>query len=265
MDKLTRYNQKVLAVIGTLTIAILVVIIVAGLGVFIFTMWEDNSRDDTGIIVTNTQNAGTNPEISQGITFMAPYLLDSAQSLFLIPVSQVNLDALEKRGLRSGSGSKYYGYDYSYESHHGLFNNFVLYNHPENETKKIFGNKMAITEWTFLKINSVQVLFFSGATTDTNNDGKLNSDDYMGFYVYFLSDQKLLKFNFENKTVLDFEPLENTNLVVITLGSDLNKNFEFENNKEPKELLVFNANTRSVNDFISDDLKKEIQNIVDGK
>ena len=268
MDKLKRYNQKLLAIIGTTILVIAGISIIFGLGAFVVSLLDFSNADNHGLKVPTETTTINNDSIefvrTQAITFNSPYKLDTAQSKFLIAVGQVNLKTEEKVRIESGGMSKISSYEYPYESHYGLFNNFIYYNNESGISHKIFDERIAITSWLFLKIDSIEVLLFKGTTTDDNSDGQIDYNDYQSLFAYYLNNQELLRYNFDNKTVLEFEPMNKTNLVSIELGIDKDKDFDFENRSEPKEITSLNVRTRKIQPIVIDEIKHDIQKIVDG-
>ena len=66
MSKLNRYNQKLLAIIGTLVLIIGAGSILLGLGVWIYDgIFDQPQRQETGVLIQDPENpneAVTNPE-----------------------------------------------------------------------------------------------------------------------------------------------------------------------------------------------------------
>jgi hypothetical protein len=267
MDKLTRYNQKLLAIIGTSIIVTAVVLLLIGLGGLIISLIDFNDSDDHGLRVQNqkmNQNDSTEIVRTQEITFSSPVQLDTSQAKYIIPVGQVNLENEEKIRLESGGGFKFSGSSYRYQSYYGLFNNFIYYDHRLNFSKKIFNERIAITHWAFLKKESIEVLLFKGTTTDDNSDNQMDNDDYQSLFVYFISDDELKQYKFDNQTVLEFEPMNKTEFVAVQLGIDKDNDFDFERIKEPKDLVTLNLFTREIHEIVPKEMKEEIQNTIDG-
>lgn len=267
MDKLSRYNQKLLAIIGTIILVVGGLALVIGLGGIVISMIDFSDSDNAGVKVENVKlNTDDSAEFvrTQEITFNPPSQLDTAQSKYLIPVGQVNLKSEEKVSFESGRGLKFSSGEYSYQSHYGLFNNFVYLDYSREISTKIFDDKVAITRWAFLKNDSIEVLIFKGTSTDDNSDNRMDNDDYQSLFVYYLNDGILKQYDFEGKTVLDFEPMKKTDLVSIELGIDKDRDFEFERITEPKLISSINIRNRKIETIVDDTIKSEIQQIIDG-
>lgn len=268
MDKLTRYNQKLLAIIGTTIIVAAGLALIIGLGGLVISLIDFSDSDDNGIRIQNpaaTTNDTTNFVRTQEVTFNSPFQLDTAQTKYLITVGQVNLKTDEKIRFESGRGLKYSSSEYRYHSYYGLFNNFVYLDYTKNLTNKLFNAQVAITHWAFLKNDTIEVLLFKGTSTDDNSDNQMDSDDYQSLFAYYINDRQLKKYDFEGKTVLNFDPMNKTDLVSIELGLDKDKDFDFERNSEPQVISTLNIRTKKIEPIISDEMKDEIQSIIDGR
>ena len=268
MDKLTRYNQKLLAIIGTIIIVAAGLGLLIGLGVFIISLIDFSDSNDNGIKIQNqtAEPNDTNGFIrTQEVTFNSPFQLDTAQTKYLITVGQVNLKTDEKIRLESGSGLKYSSSEYRYHSYYGVFNNFIYLDYSKNLTNKLFDEQVAITHWAFLKNDTIEVLLFKGTSKDDNSDNQMDSDDYQSLFAYYIGDGQLKKYDFEGKTVLNFDPMNKTDLVSIELGLDKDKDFDYERTSEPQVIFTLNIRSREVEPIISDEMKDEIQSIIDGR
>jgi hypothetical protein len=136
--------------------------------------------------------------------------------------------------------------------------------HSKNLSRKLFEEQVAITHWAFLKNDTIEVLLFKGTSTDDNSDNQMDSEDYQSLFAYYLNDSQLKKYDFEDKTVLNFDPMNKTDLVSIELGIDKDKDFDFERTSEPQVISALNIRTRKIEPIITDDIKNEIQSIIDG-
>ena len=263
MDKLMKYNQKLLAIIGTTIIAIAIITLIIGIVAAIgFFADFGGDYDDEGIQVREIaiEEEDTAFIRTQVITFHDPIQLDTAKAVFIIPVGQVNLEQNEKIGL-VGSGS--FSSSYRFDSYYGLYNNFILFEHESKQRTKIFDGKVALTNWANIKVGDNELLLFKGVSEDFNKDGLINLADFQSLYAFYISDKKLIKYSFEGKTVLSFELMNKTNLIAIRLGIDQNGNYSFDSSTEPQEILILNLDNRTVGNLIPPNMTNEIQQIMD--
>jgi hypothetical protein len=260
MDKLAKYNQKLLAIIGTTIIALAAILLVVGLigAISLFTNFS-NDDDPFGIqvndvTVEDVEGEDVSPESKQVISFLEPIRLDTIPKLFIIPVGQVNMEQ-EKRRIGSGYSSE----EYRYDSYYGLYNNFILFDYQTKKRTKIFEEKIALSSWANIDVDNMQLLLFRGADQDFNNDGVINPSDFQSLYAYYLDDKKLEKYSFEGKTVLSYELMYRTNLIAIRLGIDKNKDANFDSSTEPQEILILDVKKRSIEELIPSTMADELR------
>ena len=260
MDKLKRYNQKLLAILGTATLVVIVGIIGVGLVAGTITLISTFENDNEGIQIRNDEQSDKDILLrTQGITFQEPIQLDTTKSNFLIPVGQVNLQTPKNiENARVNISKDYYASPYR-----RLYNNFILYNSKTGKRTHIFQKKIAVTDWSFFKIEETELLLFKGTTKDYNKDNLFNENDFQSLFVYSLQDNKLTKHEFKNKTVLSFEFMNKTNHIYIKLGIDKNKDFNFDPETEPQEIYLLNTETNKIENLISAEMQNNIQKIID--
>ena len=257
MDKLAKYNQKLLAIIGTTIIALALILLISGIIAVIGLFANFGGDDDPFGIQVNEVTAEVEDVVAepkQVISFLEPMRLDTIPKLFIIPVGQVNMKQ-ERRKMGSGFPRK----GYSYDSYYGLYNNFILFDYQTKQRTKIFEEKIALSSWTNINVYNTHLLLFKGADQDFNNDGVINSSDSQSLYAYYLSDRKLIKYSFEGETVLSYELMSKTNLIAIRLGVDKNKDNNFDSSTEPQEVLILNVENRSIENLIPSNMVNDIQ------
>lgn len=267
MDKLKWYNQKLLAVIGTTLLAVIGISILIGIGTSISSFFYRAHRVDNGLQTQandGPNNADTVFIRTQEITFDDPVQLDTAKDQYIFPVRQVNLEVEEAVYDRDKKSYGSFGSKMRYESYHGLYNNFVYYHHSKNLKHKIFNERITVTHWAHFKKDSIDVLLFKGTTTDDNSDGKMNYADCQSLFAYYVSNDTLMRYDFDGNSVMDFDPMKKTELISIKIGIDKNKDFHFDQNHEPQEIKTLNLVSREVSDMIPAEMKQSIQDLVDG-
>lgn len=73
----------------------------------------------------------------------------------------------------------------------------------------------------------------------------------------------MVEYSFDKSTVLEFEPLAQTDLVSILIGVDRDYNLSYDRHIEPKEIITLNVKNRTVNELVSSVMKKNIQLKID--
>jgi hypothetical protein len=259
---ISNYNQKLLAVLGTTALTALVVVIFVALSATFSSLFRSDYDSNQGVqIKTVVQTKDSVLIRTQHITFQTPTQLDTAVDTYLIPVGQVNLEDEETVEFESGRGFKFSGGNY--KSYRGLSNNFILFENSSNSKTQIFKDKMAITNWARIKNKKQRTLLFKGTKTDSNNDKLINSKDYQSLFVFFMEDKTLSEVSFENKTVLEFDYLNKTDLISILVGVDINEDKKHDHKTEPKELITYDLKKRSYSALVPDKMKRELQQLLD--
>lgn len=263
---LDKYNKRLLAILGTTIIAAFGIGIISALIAFISSLNFNNTRArDNGIVIDQNQIIDTtSTTLTQNISILEPYQLDSSKPVFLIPIGQK--DQSTRRRSVQGAGMSFASYettdDYYYSSFTGLYNNFVLIDYTRNIKSPLFKKKIAITEWAYMKVDSSQLVLFKGTDTDLNKDGLLNDNDFQSLFVFNISSLELTQLEFKNQTVRNFEPLSLTSKIYVRTGKDINKDKKFNSYKEPTDLYFYDIRTGEKETLVPENVKMEIQEIL---
>jgi hypothetical protein len=180
--KLEKYNQRLLAIIGTLVLVSLVVILLISGTFFIIGLIDDFGRDkrDNTLVAAPTYDSISGILLrEQEISFEPPTLIDSTLELYIIPISQLNLNEeeyIQNEVLfdKFSSGDRRSKMRIEYR---GRFNNIILYNKPLQTKKAVFKQKVSINFFRNYKLNNNKFLLLEGANQDTNKDNLLNEED----------------------------------------------------------------------------------------
>lgn len=264
---LQKYNQKLLAIFGTMVSIALAVILLVALFDFLgdsFFNSRNKPSKPRGVVIDQQQFLDTTAfEYTQQISVLEPYQLDTTQPIFLIPIGQKDQKTrLGKVAVAGWSSQEYASEDYYYSSFSGLFNNFVLVDYTTDEKLPVFQTKVAITEWAYLKIDTTQIILFKGTDTDTDGNGMLNSDDYQSLFVYNVQNRKVGNLRFDNETVLSFEPLSLTSKFYVRTGKDIDGDLEFSSYSEPTDLYFYDVYTGESETLVPNEIKAELQRIL---
>lgn len=273
MHKLQRYNQRLLAILGTALLLFVVFGLIASIYSFVERQLRIRDRDDSTVQVQNTITVESGDSVktfrNQVITYNEPRSIDTIGKKFVTTVGQVNL--IEPEEVVS---DRTLGLLDSYESlsssrrikgfgNQGNFNNLIYSDLDLGITKQIFDRKVAISAWQYFKLNEIEVIVMRGVDEDSNRDNRLNSEDFQSLFVYYLSDFTLQKFDFETETVLSVSRLKRTNLLLVNSGVDKDENLYFNYGNEPELFYFFDANKRKLKPLISKETTQKLQQILD--
>lgn len=267
MKDLQKYNQRLLAIIGTTILAALGLSIVIGLIAFIASLidFDNTPHRDAGIVIDQNQVIDTTKStFVQNISILEPYQLDTILPVFIIPIGQKDQETKRTKILTAGMNfsSLDYAEDYYYSSFTGLYNNFVLLDYVRDIRIPIFKTKVALTEWAYMKIDASQLILFKGTDTDLNGDGLLNDDDFQSLFIFDVAGLELKELRFEEQTVRNFEPLSMTSKIYVRTGKDINSDNEFDYYKEPTDLYFYDVATGEKETLIPEDIRAQIQKIL---
>lgn len=261
MDKLTRYNQKLLAAIGTLAFAALAVILIISLFFWIISLSDNYDNVDNTLQVPDSLSQDDG-KIKQLVSFAEPELVDTLNSIYIIPVTQRTLERpVREEKLEFGfSSGPSYGYNYDRE---GSYNNLIVYRKNESQKRKLFDFRINITRYHDRIIQDQVYLFIVGTKGDTNKDGAFTNDDLHNLYIYDLENDHLKSISLEHSSYLSSSNLYETEDLVLRFGMDINRDGEFDISREPIRLKHYSISMDELTDFISGELQDHLQKIVD--
>jgi hypothetical protein len=266
MIDLKKYNQRLLAILGTLACLGLLLIIFVGIFEFISSQVRRNRsyRQESGIVIDRNRIVDTTAySFRQEISILEPYQLDTAKPVFIIPIGQKDQTTKRLKVMSAGIGFKSKeAEDYYYSSFSGLYNNFVLIDYIRNIRIPIFESKIALTHWAYMKIDEAQLILFKGTDKDINQDGRLNDDDFQSLFVFDIKTLKIMELSFKDETVREFEPLKMTSKIYVRTGKDINKDKKFNYSKEPTDLYFYDVATGESETLVPEKIKKKIQDVL---
>lgn len=254
---LNSYNQRLIAVFGTLALVALAGVFVLGAIKIIYNSFGGRNNEDTSLRI-NSEPGSDEKVPEQTASFLMPVLIDSINKIYLVPVSQLNEPKLDKDDESiydySGYGGGRYYKKYKFS---GSYNNIIVFDERSGSKTAIFKEKIHISYFQNELISSkFKILTIKGARQDTNKDGKLNADDLESFFVYNLSDQTLKEYGEEGMGLSDYQILFESNKIALSFIKDLNKSGEIDFTEEPQLLKILDLDTGLLQDFADDQMLK---------
>ncbi len=270
-EKIRNYNQLLLSIAGT---GLILFFFLGGL----WTIYEEyrrykyNSNDlPSGIIAQEETNQLLEDSTRrQIISFNQIGLIDSVSELFILPVTQENLDDLESidesLGIINGMTSGSFNYKKYRRYNDGTFNNIVLYNAKKNQSDIIFKSRTSINNYRVERINGSIYLLITGTSIDTNKDKFLNSKDLQELFVYSVSKEELSKIqlNEDYSTLQILRPSKSKKLFG-KFGLDRNQDGIFNLKKEPTVFKRINLEESKLLDVIQDNQVEMLQRLLEGR
>ncbi len=272
IEKIKNYNQKLLAVLGTIAI------IFALIGLITFVSFSINEYrrynyddDETGILSDEKiEELQKENKREQVISYQTPKLIDTLNQIYIIPVSHKSLNEPEEidskiLGLMNASGDYNNESDQRYSrSYYGDFNNIIIYNQKSENTKKLFDKRVNFDDIKAEYFDDDILLLFKVAEKDTHKDGVINLLDFKSLYIYSFNENKLKKIGTNGMDVFSYKFLNNSKDVIIRFGIDKNDNGKYEEYNEPIILKKYNFQTEKVTNVIEEKINSELQKMLEG-
>lgn len=270
IENVKNYNQKLLAVIGTLVALFLFVLLIA------FTLLSINNNrrhysddSDTGIlsdeVIERLQEENKREQI---ISFDSPRLIDSLSSLYLLPVSYVTLDEKEDiselldYNMPLGRGKVR---DNRYlKDIYGQFNNVVLYNAESGAHNKIFETRVNFNEVKVEHFDNEILIIIVASDQDFYKDGVINLEDLKSLYIYSISQDKLQKIGIDGMDIFRYTFVNNSKDILIEFGIDKNGDGRHEKYNEPKIIKKFDFEEGKLVDVIDKSIISDLQKTLEG-
>ena len=266
MENLKRYNQVILALLGTIGILTLLVILIYSITIFIQD-FRIGSDEEISIISEEEAEELLEENLRKHlISFNNLDRIDSLNGIYLIPITQTHLEEPEDiRKNFSGMINSYDRYELPFPKYYGLYNNILIYYSKQDEIVPIYEDRVSINEIKTELINGMLLIFMKGTKVDTNKDGKLTSNDLQYLSIYNVGDRKLEEIEVNYTTYLDYERIGLKDEIILQLGLDRDTNGLFTRSSEPKILKRYNLKTKKLDDLVGKELKDKLQGILDGK
>lgn len=270
-EKIKNYNQKILAILGTLAIILVIVSIVGIVGIAISEFLRFNNNDDieTGILSDEKiEELQKENKREQVISYQNPKLIDTLNSVYIIPVSHKNLNEAESiNGLLNlkKTSSRYEPSDSRYSRQfYGAYNNLIIYNQKNEATHKLFDERVNFNEINTEYFSDDILLLFKVAEKDTHKDGVINLLDFKSLYIYSINEKKLRKIGNEAMDVVSYKFLNDSKNLIIRFGIDKNKDGKYEELNEPTIIKKYNYQTEKITDIIGEKTNSELQKMLEG-
>lgn len=274
---LSRYNQIVLAIIGTIAILFLIALTALTLTELSRSSFFHSSTDmdDRSLKVTEpTVNDSTTSASQklrlQTLTYRLPRLIDTVKQIYLIPVSQVNLDTpvpIEDEQYfsppsESGIDVEYSG-NFKSRSYDTDDNNYVVYRLRTGEQTLVFNEKTSINRYSIDQNLAPNLIIFEGYPNDSNNDGKLNDRDLAVCYIHNIEKRSTQKIQLEGMNHFAYRWLVPDSILMLSFRKDLNGDGEIDTYKEPMLLKKYDLINNTLTDLLDVEMQDKLQQIID--
>ncbi len=271
IEKIKNYNQKLLAVFGSILVIIafvgLIMMIVAGISELRWMMNTDES--DMGILSDEKiEELQQENKRQQVISYDFPRLVDTINSIYIIPVRHQTLNSAEfidegVLGLLSSNGkiktdSRYSRYYY------GSFNNLIISDLKNNETKKLFDTRVNFGAIRTEVFDNDILILFTAASKDTYKDGVVNLSDLKSLYIYSIKNKELRVISNEGTDIAHYGFIHDSKDIILRLGIDYNKDGQYDDDSEPSVVKRYDFKADKIVEIVPKNLDIELQKLLEG-
>jgi len=274
IEKVKNYNQKLLAVLGTIGAIFLIVALVS----FIFIAIQESRRYDynepeTGILSEEKiEKLQKENKREQVISYETPILIDTLKLKYIIPVSHKTLDEKEDIGL-NGLLNGFTDSDFNISKKkddrysrrfYGAFNNIILYDGKKGTNNKLFNNRINFEKIETEYFGDEILLLVKASSKDTFKDGVINLKDFNSLYIYAFNERKMRKIEISGMDVSNFKFINKSKDLIIEFGIDKNKNGSFESYNEPTIIKRYDFKKEKLVDIVDAKINSELQKLLEG-
>jgi hypothetical protein len=278
IEKIKNYNQKILALVGTLSVVLLVLFII----MMTSEVWSHfdigyhHNNTPSGLLSDdNVENLNQENLRKQIISYESPWLIDTLNTAYIVPVSIQTLKKPEEiviadDGLMSlmdtspdFSRSKR-GY-YNTKHFEGNYANLILYKPLENKTQSLFSKRILIGSVRVYYFKDDILLVFYSAEKDTNKDGIIGLDDIRNLCVYSLNKGTLKKISDGDNSVEDYQFIEDSKDLLVEFQLNQYKKTQFKNSRIPGKIMKYGYDSQELANIIPQKIQDDMQKLVEGK
>lgn len=270
IEKIKNYNQKLLAALGT----VLLLIAIIGLGIIILEVGSDIYRslkrnDQIGGIISDdgVKELQDENKRKQLISYDSPTLVDTINSIYVIPVSHITLDKAEGiNGLlnyESALPATRYGTQVSNEFY-GQFMNLLIYDERKGEAKQLIDNRINFEKYEIKYFEDDVFILFKASDKDSHKDGIVDLRDLTSLFLYSLKEGKLYNIGLENRAIKSYDFVNDSKDLLIQFGIDHNNDGSFNAYNEPVDIKKYVFETGNLEDVINNNIDQNLQKLLEG-
>jgi len=273
IDKVKNYNQKLLAVVGT------VALIIGLFGLVFFALLVINEfrsnrvyHQEQGVLseeeVKKLQEENKRLQV---ISYDTPRLVDTLNLIYMIPIEQKTLNKTEEiddnfSGFLNAENiydRDSYSLKYS-KSYYGSYNNLIIFDEKKSEIQKLIDQRLNFNQIYTQYFEDDILILFLASKTDTNKDGMMNLEDFKTLFVYSLKERKVRNIEIKNADITNYQFIEGTKNLIIKYGIDHNKDGEFSGYKEPSMIKKYDFNKDALKDIVDIETTRKLQMLLEG-
>jgi hypothetical protein len=272
IEKIKNFNQIILAIAGILGIVLLLVFI--GIGVSeLFRGVDTNTPMITNSLISDEQIETLEQDNLrlQVISYDTPRLIDTLNSVYIIPISVSTLDRPEKIVEESDellmlmdtrSSAKMRGY-YRENYFEDLFANLVVYQPAQNKSVLLFNERIVLSRPFPHYFDDDILLVFFTVEKDTDQDGLINFKDDKKLCIYSLKTDKMRQISYDKNSITDYQFIGESKDLLVEFELSLYENVEFRSHK-PRKVMKYDFANEKLSEVVPNQIQKQMQTLVQG-
>jgi hypothetical protein len=272
IEKVKNYNQKLLAILGTIGGIFLVVALVSFISIVIQEHRRfDYNEPETGILSEEKiEKLQKENKREQVISYENPILIDTLNLNYIIPVSHKTLNEKEDitgllNAFTSSDSEEFTKKDERYSARfYGEFNNIIVYNANSGINKKLFDTRINFNKIKTEYFENEILILIKASEKDTFKDGVINLKDFSSLYVYSFKENKMRKIGVEGMDIYNFKFINKSKDLLIEFGIDKNKDGTFESYNEPTIIKKYDFKNDKIIEIIDSKINSELQRTLEG-
>lgn len=272
IEKIKNYNQKLLAVLGTIGAIFLIAAFIAFITISIEEYSRSKNYDNniaTGILSDEKiEKLQKENKREQVISYEIPKLIDTLNSVYIIPVSHKTLN--EKEDINGLLNAYYYSDSFEpsdsrySDGFYGAFNNVVVYNSNDGTNKKLFEKRVNFNDIKTEYFDKEILLLIKASEKDTYKDGVINLKDFKSLYIYSFNQKQLKKVEIDGMDVFNYKFINNSKDLIIGFGIDKNNDGQYEEYNEPTLIKKYDFKSGQLVDVINEKMNSDLQKTLEG-
>lgn len=277
IDKIKDFNQIILFIAGILGLILLLFISVSTISDIIRT-WNfgsNNTPTITNSLISEDEAVSLKQENKrlQIISYNSPKLIDTPNTVYIIPISVSTLDKPETVVEAASKGSlglldanvtaEKKGY-YERNYFEGLFANLIVYRPIEDKASLLFKERIMLGGLRTYNFKDDILLVFFTAEKDNNGDGLINFSDDANLCIYSLKSDKIQRITSETNSITDYHFIEDSKDLIVEISLSQYNNVKFKSYK-PQKIMKYNFGTGKLTEVVPAQIQQQMQNLVEGK
>ena len=277
IEKIKNYNQKILALVGTLGVILLTIFIIMMVPELQRTFHRGYYDDTPSGLLADDKVENLNQENlrKQIVSYETPWLIDTLNSVYVIPVSIQTLKKAEEIAVIEDEFAALLDVypDFSkskkgyYESKRfvGNYANLIIYKPAEDMLQSLFSKRIVIGDVQTYYFKDDILLVFYSSDKDTNKDGIIALNDTRNLCIYSLKNSTLKAVSDGNNSARQYQFVENSKDLLIEFQLDQYKETQFNNSRIPSKLMKYGYESQKLTDIISQKMHADMQKLIEGK